>query len=156
MWKPLGAVTATKATPHLSVGTFNGALTGGVMLVRGFSNDGAETRPLSFGTLKVVLPSGDVVGFARFHPQPQPACAALFCGAYESLACSVEFRPRAYNRKWLEVAIPEPAWRLELEVWAPSAVTSPTFTLPIFRQPGGDRVASALARPGGGHPLSDG
>lgn len=156
MWKPLGSVTATAATRELRVGTFNGALTGGTLLVRGFSNDGAETRPLSFGTLKAYASSGDAVGFARFHPQPQPACAALYCGAYEAFEGEVRFRPRDYNRKWLDVAIPARAWTVELEVWAPAAVTNPTFTLPVFRQPGGDRVFAPSTRPGGGHPLNDG
>ena len=156
MWKPLGSVTATAATRELRVGTFNGALTGGTLLVRGFSNDGAETRPLSFGTLKAYASSGNAVGFARFHPQPQPACAALYCGAYEAFEGEVRFRPRDYNRKWLDVAIPAAEWEIEMEVWAPAAVTNPTFTVPGFLTPGGDRSADPGQRPSGAHLLIDG
>lgn len=143
-WQPVGIAVLSATSAEVVLGTFSATLTDGYLPVLVGTMFPEDPTPLGFGVVGVIDNTGiRSVPSGRYYPNRQPEVLALGPATLASVTGEITFKPRSYNRRWLEHGIPAPTWAVRAMVASAEPQPTPRFT------PGGFLLNDQPAAPMG-------
>ena len=128
-WSLVGVVALGASSGEVVVGRCAADLIDGHLPLLVSTVSPADPGPLGFGVVAFVGDDGiRSLPSARYYPHPQPSVCLLGPGLDATVAGSVRFKPRSYNRKWLEAGFPARSWFVRVSAMAAAGSTAPRFT----------------------------
>jgi hypothetical protein len=127
---PIGLAYITAETDRARIGSFDGELVNGQLLLQITTVSPSNMAGLAFAVTSLVEEDSGVrvLGDARYYPKPEPTVVALGYGNRETVAGDVVFEPRAFNLRWLQREGSSRFWVVAVEAETPVGVSQPAYT----------------------------
>lgn len=140
-WKLAGIATVTARSTEVGLGTCSGTTIDGRVPLLITTLQPANVWPLGFGLVGLVE-AGNVRSFGteKYYPQREPSLVNLGPGVSGTFSGRIVFRPRGYNRRWLDSGYPAPVWVIRAAVFDDGATTTPTYSPNSFTLDGVEAV----------------
>jgi len=114
-WTPVGSVAVGPQDQEVLVGSFTLAAGDDSLWVKVTQQNPPDYWTYSYGLLTWKSNQGQELGTIKVHGDVDSEVYRLGTGlAPEELTGQLLFRPRSYNRRWIEQALP-PIWELDFE-----------------------------------------
>lgn len=128
-WKLVGIATVTGTTTEVVVGSCSGTAPNKIVPLLLTTLQPANVHPLGFAVVGLVNNANlREFGSEKYYPQKEGSLLNLGPGVSQQFSGRVVFRPRRYNRRWLDAGYPAPVWVIRADVYEGDATTQPSYT----------------------------